>query len=460
MHSTPLEILALGLLAAPSLAQTWTMATPATQPTARRAAGAAFDFTQASALLFGGLQTGNVNLDDTWAYDGATWTQLTPATVPPPRWGHRMVLDSRRARIVMFGGRSPTLTATANDTWEWNGTDWTQVMTANAPSPRAFYSMAFDERRGKVVLFGTQSGSTFAGGDETWEYDGTDWALIPTPTTPPGLETPAMAYDKGRGVVVMFGGWNGQSGTLYNSTWEYDGNEWTQRATPTAPIARYRASCVYDDARGRIVVYGGFGNATALTDTWEYDGNDWTQVANIGPVMSTEGMMAYDVVRQQSYFFGGSGPTGISNETWNYTGTTTAIAAAWGRGCATSAGVPSLQPANAPVFGQTYTLNATNLPASSAFILVAHGYSNTQSALGPLPYNMRILGYNGCFLEIDPDFIVFAPAAGGTATTSLSIPVSASYTGFAVYSQALVGDPAAANGNGGATNPVHARIGQ
>ena len=211
MRTTSSSLLTALALCAPTLAQTWTQLSPAASPSARRSGGMDFSLLNGGILLQGGLQTGNVIQDDTWLWSGGNWTQLTPATTPPPRWGHRLVYDSRRARLVMFGGRSPSITAAANDTWEWDGADWVQIATPNAPNPRAFYSMAFDHRRGVMVLYGTQSGSTFAGGDQTWEYDGSDWQQITTATTPPGLETPAMTYDRGRGVTVMFGGWNGQA---------------------------------------------------------------------------------------------------------------------------------------------------------------------------------------------------------------------------------------------------------
>ena len=375
------SILSSLILCAPVLAQTWTQLSPAAAPTARRAAGADFSILNVGVLLYGGLQSGNVNQSDTWLFQAGNWTQLTPATTPPARWGHRLVYDSRRARLVTFGGRSPTLTAVANDTWEWDGNDWLQVNTPNSPNPRAFYSMTFDERRGVCVLYGTQSGSTFAGGDQTWEYDGNDWQQITTATTPPGLETPAMTYDHGRGVTVMFGGWNGQSpGTLYDTTWEYDGVDWTQVNTPTRPSPRYRAACTYDRTRGRTVVYGGFGSGTALQDTWEYDGNDWTQVATSGPAISTESMMAFDPLTQSHIHFGGSGPGGISTQTWEYAGASTAIAAPFGQGCAGSAGVPDLQPATTPVLGSSYDLTLANVPLSSPLVFFVHGFSNVQSA--------------------------------------------------------------------------------
>ena len=76
------------------------------------------------------------------------------------------------------------------------------------------------------------------GGNQTWTYDGSTWLQVLTPTTPPGLETPAMAYDAARRRTILFGG-NGTFGGWYNDTWAFDGTNWTQIRTATAPGDRY-----------------------------------------------------------------------------------------------------------------------------------------------------------------------------------------------------------------------------
>jgi hypothetical protein len=439
-------------------AQTWTQQSPTNVPTTRRAGGLVFDPIQNGVLMYGGLQSPTLTLNETWLFAGGNWTQLSPATTPPPRWGHRMVFDSRRNRIVTFGGRSPTTTANANDTWEWDGSNWQQMSPAVSPNARAFYSMAFDERRGRVVLFGMQSGAG-TGANATWEYDGTTWSQAITGTVPPGLETPALVYDKGRGVVVMFGGWNGVSpGQMFNTTWEYDGVDWTLRSPATSPPARYRSAHWYDDARGRVVVYGGHGTS-ALTDTWEYDGNTWTQVATGGPVRSTEGYAAFDRATGSAVYFGGSGPTGVSNETWTFSAPTNAIAAPYGRGCATSAGVPTLQPASLPQLGSNYTLTLTGAPAVSIAVVV-HGLDNLQFAPGIwLPFDLTPAGIAGCLLEVRPDALLTEIAVGGAFTHLLTLPATPALTGTGLFSQALVVDGAAPNGFGGMSNAVHGVLG-
>lgn len=468
-HILPTAALLLSAFAAETAAQSWTQLTPAPYPTllARRAGGAAFDLIQGKVLIYGGLQSGpTLTLNDTWTFDGATWTQLTPATTPPPRWGHKMVYDSQRGRIVTFGGRSPTTTANANDTWEWNGSDWAQVVTPTSPSARAFYSMAYDERRGRTILYGNQSGSTIgtAGGNQTWEYDGTTWAQAVTAFVPPGLESPAMVYDKGRGVTVMFGGFNGTPpGTDYRNTWEFDGTNWVDRGVlPNTPLTGYRTGCVYDDVRGRVVLYGGYASATIQQKVWEYDGNDWTNVLqSAGPGKITEGYMAYSPALAQTVYFGGSGPTvvgTVNNETWLYAGATTAIAATFGQACPTSAGLPVLTPTTTPVLGTNYVLDLTN-GAFAGIGVITHGFSNRSWLLGSLPADLSVYGFGGCRLEVSTDASLLLLINNGAANATIGFPNDPGLAGVPLFSQVLVLDSLAPNGNGGVSNAVHALLG-
>ncbi|HEX5053064.1 MAG TPA: hypothetical protein VFZ65_14920 [Planctomycetota bacterium] len=466
MH-TPrsLFLITLSMGAATVAAQTWTQQNPAPFPNTlqRRAGGIAWHPLAGGLVMYGGLQAGpTLTLNDTWLWDGGTWTQLTTTTTPPPRWGHHMVYDSRRGRIVAFGGRSPTTTTVANDTWEFDGVDWQQVFPLASPSARAFYGMAYDERRGKTIVFGTQSG-TGAAGQQTWEYDGTTWTQAITATVPPGVESPAMAYDKGRGVTVMFGGFNGTPpGTDYRTTWEYDGVDWTLKATTNSPLTGYRASMCYDDLRGRLVLYGGYANAQAQQLVWEYDGNDWTQVLTGGPGRVTEGYMAWLPTTLETLYFGGSGPTiaGVgNNETWLYSGAYTAIAAPYGHGCPTSAGIPALAATTTPVLGTIYQLTLTGAPAVSIG-LVVHGLDNLQFAPGiALPLDLGIAGIAGCGLEVRPDATIVELPAGGTFTHLFPVPNDLLLTGTGLFTQALVIDSAAPNGFAGMSNAVHAVLG-
>jgi hypothetical protein len=235
-----------------------------------------YDSASGLTLLFGGITDtgyGWLTYAGTEGWDGSSWTYLA-TTGPGPRFGHGMAYDSQRDVTVLFGGRfsegAPTSAVDYRDTWEWDGSSWTQVATTG-PSARSFHGMAYDWRRGVTVLFGGQhfdGGSATYYGD-TWEWDGSSWTRVAT--TGPGLRTPSagMAYDGGRRVTVLFGDLDEDMNFL-GDTWEWDGSSWTQVAT-SGPDARFGHGMAYDATRRRLVLYGGNAESGGdQRDTWEY----------------------------------------------------------------------------------------------------------------------------------------------------------------------------------------------
>src|SRR5437773_1209062 len=94
------------------------------------------------------------------------WTRRVPA----PRYGHAMAYDVARNVTVLFGGYySDGAGHDLRDTWEWNGSAWTQ-RASSGPSARAYHAMAYDAARGVTVLF-----SGYPAGADTWEWNGSAW---------------------------------------------------------------------------------------------------------------------------------------------------------------------------------------------------------------------------------------------------------------------------------------------
>ena len=187
------------------------------QPPARGESPLAYDSKRNVIVLFGGFD-GSSFFNDTWELNSSGyWNEITGTAMPSKRYRSGMVFDSKRNVTVLFGGSTSGLSGFLNDTWEYNGTAWTQIATATAPSPRqAGFGMAFDNRRNITVLHGgLVSGSAIS--NETWEYNGTNWNLIATSTTAGKRWLPTMAFDSSRGVAIMFGG-TPDGATLLNET--------------------------------------------------------------------------------------------------------------------------------------------------------------------------------------------------------------------------------------------------
>lgn len=81
-----------------------------------------------------------------------------------------------------------------------------------------------------------------------------------------------MAYDRGRGLTVLFGGTTLPGPIYWDDTWEWDGATWSARTTANIPHARENHAVAYDSSRGVTVLFGGdyYGGQQPLDDTWEY----------------------------------------------------------------------------------------------------------------------------------------------------------------------------------------------
>lgn len=100
-----------------------------------------------------------VSADDTQTFGPppgvkSNWTRLEPETSPTPRTKPAMTYDPARGEMVLFGGDTDHPTLGYDETWTWDGEDWTLESPANSPPGRSDAMMAFDPTRGEVVLFG------------------------------------------------------------------------------------------------------------------------------------------------------------------------------------------------------------------------------------------------------------------------------------------------------------------
>jgi hypothetical protein len=143
-----------------------------------------------------------------------------------------------------------------------------QRFPATNPPPRTQVAMAYDERRGRVVMFGGTGYNTVLG--DTWEYDGTDWKDVTPVSGPSPRGGHLLAYDRLRQRVVMYGGGDFNN-NVYKEMWEWDGTSWARVMTSAVPLNQGFFAMTYDDVLGRIVVTGGYdASSNVLSDTWSF----------------------------------------------------------------------------------------------------------------------------------------------------------------------------------------------
>lgn len=274
-------------------------------PSARSGHAVGFDPDRNRVVLFGGVAAAIGNpatalAGDTWEWDGENWTQVD-AMGPSARTSLAVAYDRNRNRLVLFGGS--TANGPSGETWEWDGQDWTQV-SETGPQARILHAIAFDSSKNVVTLFGGQ----LQQGDpsqetsylnDTWEWDGQNWTQ--QEDTGPNRCGHTMAYDDNRQRLVLFGG-NDALNQWYGDTWEWDGTTWTQRADFGCP-PRTGASLVFTG--GECVLFGGTGSTGPQKQTWTWDGTYWTARQDIGPSARSGHAAAFDSGRRVVVLFGG-----------------------------------------------------------------------------------------------------------------------------------------------------------
>ncbi len=262
-------------------------------------------------VLFGGQGAGATLLNDTWVWNGTIWTQESPVTVPPARWLHSTVFRSATGQTLLFGGcgTSPTACTNLNDTWSWNGVNWTNLYPNGYPDARYAHGMVYNAAGDQVLVFGGQ-GSQVAF-EDAWAWSGSTWYVLISGRNPGKRENQSMAYDSVRGKVVLFGGNAQCAGATYcGDTWLWDGTNWmSQFPSASPPASRRRADelrCRAFRDRSLRRLYQRMCVRSLRTsyynDTWIWDGTTWTQrfPPTPPPFSGPSTLMAYDAGHQQT----------------------------------------------------------------------------------------------------------------------------------------------------------------
>jgi hypothetical protein len=183
----------------------------------------------------------------------------------------------------------------------------------------------------------------------------------------------AMAYDDARDRVILFGGADERS--VRGDTWGWDGRKWHLLATE-GPPARTFPVMASDARHGRVLLFGGnrvlFGAepaaSTLLRDLWAWDGRRWHQLSDgdAGPSARAEACGAYDERRQRFVVFGGYEKTGATRrrlgDTWEWDGTSWARVAESGPSPRNGASMTYVPPGGATPAGMVLFGGSTGTP--------------------------------------------------------------------------------------------------
>lgn len=280
-------------------------------------------------ILFGGyLSTGSdTYYNDTWAYNATTdaWTQVAAANAPPARAASTLVYDEKYDVLVLFGGRNST--HKLNDTWYYNSSNssWTQITAVTPPTNRSEYVMIYDVFLNATVLFGGHSTGAL---NDTWIFNFTNstWRnLTPSVDTPlPLSRLSSFAYDKGRRVAYLFGGYDGVVLNAVNVTYMYNSSEnsWTLLNPSASPTSRFGATLSYDAYHDQMLLFGGsLASGITTNETWMLNltSQSWLQHEPSSALLARyQHGGTVDETTSTLVVYGGQSGTRFFNETWNY----------------------------------------------------------------------------------------------------------------------------------------------
>jgi hypothetical protein len=276
-------------------------------PDGRESAHFFFDPRTKSLLLFDGYQ---IHLDstenDVWRWDGLWWSQIT-AYGPGSRSLSAAAQNSRSNNVYLFAGLGKgNYEDMKSDLWEFDGEKW-KLLSINPIGTRDHHEMVYADHMDSFIVYG--------GLDSRRVYDSTTWVLKNNRFTPHIIPGPgaryhfAMAYDKARKVVVLYGG--GKENRR-DELWEFDGTKWSKIIQENNPGKKIWHSMIYDENRKTVLLHGGDSSGM----TWSWNGKEWKVVAQNGP-MGLLIALGYDANRKTVVAYGGGGENNtLLSELW------------------------------------------------------------------------------------------------------------------------------------------------
>lgn len=300
------------------------IAQPHLVPSPRSGFSLAFDSDRAVIVLFGGQDSANGRLGDTWEWKAGEWRRIA-VTGPANRMNAPMTYDPKKKCVWLFGGRTDT--GVDSSLWTYDGHIWKQDAgsVAAAPAPRQLATMVYDKKVDGLVLFGGMDSNKVPLGD-TWFYKDGNWNLLPTcpGASPSPRSSQAMAYDDALGGVVLYGGFIG--GAASSDCWILKDGRWQDWSGDGGP-PRIHSALVYDPDKQRLLLFGGFNTRDRTNELWAYSDHRWTNLGEANdrmPAPRAEHRCTY-LPGQGLFLFGGVvGPDANTrrrgNDTWLFDG--------------------------------------------------------------------------------------------------------------------------------------------
>ena len=236
----------------------------------------AYDPRTGTVLLAGGIHAPQSNDVDTWSWDGTDWRQL-PTTAGPVRDHPSVIATDFVNRSVMLltccdltAPSTPTVS-----TYEWTGADWGDIPQSGAPENVSCHALASaGSGRGVVNLNPVDT----QGHIGVWWWDGSRWSHVAparAPTVDPLFcedEVPVLVgVDPVSGDIVIVTPRARANGSA--TTYVVHGTE--VRAVDSAGTPPAVVAMAIDPSSSRLRLFGGPSGADDLAASMTWEGSGW-----------------------------------------------------------------------------------------------------------------------------------------------------------------------------------------
>ena len=265
----------------------WTLLSPGGEiPTTMILHSTIYDPVRDRMVMFGGYDGVGFYSSDVWCLwldDQERWTRISPRPTPPSsRMEHTAVYDPIRQRMIVIGGIPYRRGSPLAEIWSLalSGNEiWTPLELSGESLPFADHTSVYVPAKDEIVVFGGVWEATASNQAWVLPLSGeVNWKSLQPLGGPPTARTGHTSiYDPIGNRMIVFAG-RGQDGTYLNDVWTLscDGNPSWIELSPlgSKPQGREGHTAVYDSARHRMLVFGGY---DASWWQWNFNFNDvWT----------------------------------------------------------------------------------------------------------------------------------------------------------------------------------------
>jgi PKD repeat protein len=241
-------------------------------PPALAASGMDWDPSLNGIVLAGGFGTNGFANGGTWLFSGGNWENITSSVgglseSPPTAYG-AMAWDPAISALVLIGGCNDVFCDSVySNQWTLGGTGtWANFSTYDDVYGESVAYDAVDRELiavGGVNRLGAQLNSTWAFSEGAWSNltDSSVGCFLRCNLYPPGRAFASATWDLLSSSVLLFGGINESSGSMFNDSWSFSGNSWFPfaLASGVAPPPEFGGAMPVNSSGFAPVLVGGRG---------------------------------------------------------------------------------------------------------------------------------------------------------------------------------------------------------